>query len=172
MRIGTVIAILGTSVIAACAADRPAPSTTNGYMQAAYRQFDAHFDACTAAHGYDPDRTQDLGDHELGPNERAWRSCVYEGAERYIIPSSKMGERYEALIRADSILTDGVEQGRVTREERDSKIAEMLSEIRSRELDIMIAEDPREKQAVLEKEQRFTRRMADSLRSLRSPGRF
>ena len=164
--------ILTGFIVTACAGDKQSSSAQEDYMQAAYKKFDAHFDGCTQKHGYDPERSQDLGDYVLGENERAWRQCVYEGAELYIIPSSKIGERYEALIRADKTLTEGIEKGAVTRAERHAKITQMLNEVRSDELDIMISEAPREKAAEQQEKREFNRRMVDSLRGLRSSRGF
>ena len=70
---------------------------------------------------------------EVGPAERAWRSCVYIGVEAYIIPGTVVSKLFRRLIEKDRILTDQVERGEISRRERKAEIMEILELIQRKE---------------------------------------
>ena len=49
---------------------------------------------CTETTGYNPDRSGNLGDHELGKGERKWRECAYQGIRDIMIPGSVIPTAY------------------------------------------------------------------------------
>lgn len=74
--------------------------------------------ACTASHGYDPENALDIGEHELGQNEREWRNCVYAGIRRDLEPQSRYPDQFEQIIAQDQRFTVAIVAGEMTRYER------------------------------------------------------
>ena len=104
-------------------AETAPPRATFGELRA---QLEEHLDVCTGTVGVDPRESPDVGDYELVPNERAWLGCAYEGIERIMIPGSEVPELYRNLIAEIRALTDLVERGEVTREQRSVRIDGMM----------------------------------------------
>lgn len=76
---------------------------------------------CKDKHGYDWRNPGDLGEHELGVGEKAWRDCVYAGVRAEIVPQSNVPEQYERMIDDDIRYTAAIEAGEMTRFERWQK---------------------------------------------------
>lgn len=98
-------------------------------MAAARASFNEYGAQCNARYGYNPEAASTLEPHELGANERAWRACVYQGIEQYLVPSSLTPEIYRRAVAEDRKLTDSVAAGRMTRVERAARVREMLTDI-------------------------------------------
>jgi hypothetical protein len=106
-------------------------ATTGG--SPAEKKLVEHMAQCSEKYGYDPKKSSDLGEYELGPMEREWRSCVYEGIRTVIIPRTSIPEVYENLIEQDRDMTDAIEKGRLTRSQRESRVNNLIQTIRARE---------------------------------------
>jgi len=88
---------------------------------------------CTEKYGYDPDKVQGLGEHQLGPHEREWRACLYEAIRTFIIPKTPVPDMYINLIAQDRSATDTIVAGKMTRSQRKQKNVALLIEIREKE---------------------------------------
>lgn len=89
---------------------------------------------CTAKYGYDPDKTQALGERELGQGEEEWRSCVYSGLRKLVVePTGAVPKLYADLIAQDRKLTDAIKKGEMTRSERKQKNVALIEEIKREE---------------------------------------
>jgi hypothetical protein len=151
-------------MLSGCAFEPATPLDSGGYyMQNARADFDARFEACKKIHGYDPDKLS-VAEHQLAPNERKARSCVYEAIQSLLIPNTKIPEKYEKLILTDKILTDSVEKGIVTRDQRKRKIEELLAEIESLEAGHVVAQDQRGQMQAEQNRTEFTRKMIQMVR--------
>jgi hypothetical protein len=84
---------------------------------------------CTKRYGYDPETGSKLGSNVLGPGEREWRGCVYEGIEKYLIPRTLSPEVYRRAIAEDRNMTDAIAKGEMTRAQRQARFQQMLDEI-------------------------------------------
>lgn len=133
-------------------------------MEREHGQFKAQLNDCVKTHNYDPDNPPKLGENELAPTERAWRSCVYDAVRKYLIPASATPGLYENLITTDQTLTDNIERKLITRTQRKIKNDEMISYIDSQETNYIISQDPQVKGEEFEKKTDFTRRMIYQLR--------
>ena len=157
MNQGLVCGLIATSLtVSACASE---PATKSGGSMA---RFDAGVEECKRAYGYDPDALPDLGEHSLAPNERKTRACVYDAIRTTVIPMTEIPEKYEALITTDEDLTDGIENGTMTRDQRRTKIEALIAEIESLE-----SARAKEFERALEAERRrteFTRGMVEMMR--------
>ena len=96
---------------------------------AARRQLDDHMAGCTRRYGYDPAAGAKLQSNVLGSGEREWRSCVYQGIEKYLIPRTQSPEVYHRAIAEDRKMTEAIARGDLTRAERGTRIEQMLAEI-------------------------------------------
>ena len=90
-------------------------------------QFSVHLNICTKQFGYDPDRVAALAPYELGNNEREWRSCAYEGIEKFLIPQSPIPAQYRLLISEDQEMTRQVGLKKATRAARKAMLDERLA---------------------------------------------
>lgn len=151
-------------LVCGCATDSRQAVSGGAYMEREHGQFKAQLNDCSKTYNYDPDNPPKLGEHELAPTERAWRSCVYDGVRKYLIPASVTPGLYENLITTDQILTDNIEKKLITRSQRKNKIDEMISYIDSQEANNIITQDPRAKGEELDKKTKFTRGMVYQLR--------
>jgi hypothetical protein len=95
----------------------------------AFSAFQAHLKGCTATYGYDPAASHNLGPYELGPHEREWRNCAYEGIQQTLIPKSSNPEMYYRAISQDQLMTDLIEQKKMTRAERQQRLDQMRTQI-------------------------------------------
>ena len=134
------LAAVSILLLAAAGASAAGASRTD----AAWKALDAHIEACSARHGYDDDRAGDLGPHELGEGERAWRQCVYEGIERLVVPATRIPGAYRKIVAEDRRMTDAIERGEMTRAERRARLDSMVAalergeqEVEMRELETM-----------------------------------
>ncbi len=122
--------VVWLTIVVSCAPSRP---TMNQSYYQSHQMLLTHMSNCTNLHGYNPDKTDGLGAHEVGQAERAWRSCMYFGVEAYIIPGTGVPKLYRRLIEKDRILTDQVERGEISRRERKAGIMEILELIQRKE---------------------------------------
>ena len=95
----------------------------------ARRQLDDHMAECTKRYGYDPDAGSKLGASVLGPGEREWRGCVYQGIEKYLIPRTLSPEVYRRAIAEDRKMTEAIAKGEMTRAQRQARVQQILDEI-------------------------------------------
>lgn len=122
----TWVSLAATLVLAACTTG----SGTSDRQASILERFNQHLAGCTARHGYDPGKTEDLGPHQLGENERAWDECVYDGVERYLAVNSPVPKAYDALVATHKTLTNKVESGEITREQRRTEVQALFESIR------------------------------------------
>ncbi|HEY2919500.1 MAG TPA: hypothetical protein VGK77_10960 [Candidatus Binatia bacterium] len=92
-------------------------------------QLDDHMAECTKRYGYDPEAGSKLGSNVLGPGEREWRGCVYQGIETYLIPRTLSPDAYRRAIAEDRKMTEAVAKGELTRAQRQARVQQMLEEI-------------------------------------------
>ena len=92
-----------------------AAGLTNAELEQALRTISA---SCTQQHGYDPANPGQLGEHELGTGEKAWRECLYAGIRADLVPRSSLPDGYERIIAQDIAFTAAIEAGKMTRFER------------------------------------------------------
>lgn len=109
-------------VVAGCATTEPGAGRPLG-------QLDTYLKECTARHGYDPGAGSALGPNQLGPDERQWRECVYQGVEAHLIPNTFAPEAYRRAIATDRALTERVGAVQMTRAERHARIEALLENI-------------------------------------------
>ncbi len=70
-----------------------------------------------------------LAEDALAPGERAWRACAYAAIETLVIPRTRIPDAYRRLITEDRILTDLIEQGKVTRSQRRTRLDKLVAEL-------------------------------------------
>jgi hypothetical protein len=87
-------------------------------------------DACTADHGYDPRRPGAVDETSLAENERAWRDCMYAGIRNTVMPRSPVPTEWQALIEADTEMTNAIVAGTMTRSQRAASLQVRLYGIR------------------------------------------
>ena len=91
-------------------------------------QLDEQFAACSTQYAYQAGEMESsLGPHELAPEERAWRDCVYKAVETSVVPRMNLGDRVKEIIAADRTMTNEIEAGTLTRAERSDRIDKMLT---------------------------------------------
>jgi hypothetical protein len=95
----------------------------------ARRQLDDHVEECTKRYGYDPEAGSKLESNVLGPGEREWRGCVYQGIEKYLIPKTQSPDLYRRAIAEDRKMTEAIAKGEMTRMQRQARVQQMLKEI-------------------------------------------
>jgi hypothetical protein len=122
--------VVSAVVMVACG---PASTSrdTSGTRQivTARRQLDDHMAQCTKSYGYDPDAGSKLGANVLGPGEREWRGCVYQGIEKYLIPRTLSPDVYRRAIAEDRKMTEAIAKGEMTRAQRQTRVQQLLEEI-------------------------------------------
>jgi hypothetical protein len=84
---------------------------------------------CTQRYGYDPEAGSKLGSNVLGPGEREWRDCVYQGIEKYVMPRTLSPDAYRQAIAEDRNMTEAIAKGDMTRAQREARVKQMLEEI-------------------------------------------
>lgn len=92
-------------------------------------ELDDYMAQCTKRYGYDPEAASKLGSNVLGPGEREWRGCVYQGIEKYLIPRTLNPDVYRRAIAEDRKMTEAVANGQMTRARRQARVQQMLEEI-------------------------------------------
>lgn len=132
-------------------------------------QLDDHLDGCTLATGSDPFEPSDAGDYELLPNERAWLDCAYDGVETIMIPNTAVPDMYRRLIAESRALTDLVERGEVSRQQRKARIDALVDDIEDAEIGSLVQAEPElsaEQQRAREEQ---VRKSLDNVRVLAFP---
>jgi len=89
--------------------------------------------SCANTHDYDPKQAGQLGEHELGKNEREFLECIYSSINEVLIPKAMVPDNYKKLIADDRQMTNAIEKGEMTRQQRQTRIQQMLADIRSSE---------------------------------------
>jgi hypothetical protein len=92
-------------------------------------QLDDHMAECTKRYGYDPEAGSKLASNVLGPGEREWRGCVYQGIEKYLIPRTLSPDIYRRAIAEDRKMTEALANGELTRAQRQARVQQILEEI-------------------------------------------
>ena len=95
----------------------------------ARKQLDDHMAECTKRYGYDDEAGSKLAPNVLGPGEREWRGCVYQGIETYVIPRTLSPDAYRQAIAEDRKMTEAIAKGDMTRAQRQARVNQMLEEI-------------------------------------------
>jgi len=122
--------VISAVVIVACgpaSTSRDTAGTREIVM--ARRQLDDHMTECTKRYGYDPEAGSKLGSNLLGPGEREWRGCVYQGIEKYLIPRMLSPDVYRRAIAEDRKMTEAIAKGEMTRAQRQVRVQQMFQEI-------------------------------------------
>ena len=127
-------AAIATVALAVVTAACSAPSTSRDIagtreIVTARGQLDDYMAQCTKRYGYDPEAASKLGSNVLGPGEREWRECVYQGIEKYLIPRTLSPDVYRQAIAEDRKMTEAVAHGEMTRTQRQARVRQMLEEI-------------------------------------------
>jgi hypothetical protein len=89
---------------------------------------------CQKTHDYDPSKQDQLGPNELGKNERAYLDCVYSGTREAVIPKAMVPDDYKQLITRYQQMTDAVEKGEMTRQQRTASAQQLLGNIKNKEV--------------------------------------
>ena len=92
-------------------------------------QLDDHMAECTKRYGYDPEAGSKLASNDLGPGEREWRGCVYQGIEKHLIPRTLSPDIYRRAIAEDRKMTEALANGELTRAQRQARVQQILEEI-------------------------------------------
>lgn len=128
------VAVVICGLLGACGGSNTATQpAADSAVDEAYMRFAQHLDGCTEATARDP-RLATIGENELAPGERQWRSCAYDGLRSIMMPISAYPELYAQLIAEDQAMTDGIAAGTVTRSARQARLDALRSEIASREI--------------------------------------
>ena len=125
--IATVALAVVTAACSAPSASRDIAGTRE--IVTARRQLDDYMAQCTKRYGYDPEAASKLGPNVLGPGEREWRGCVYQGIEKYMIPGTVSPDVYRHAIAEDRKMTEAVANGEMTRKQRQARVQQMLEAI-------------------------------------------
>ena len=91
-------------------------------------------DSCTQKHGYSSKQAGNIDANKLGENERAFLDCVYGGIESNLIPKAFFPEDYKYLIKRYKEMTDSVEQGEMTRQQRTAEAQQILDIMKDKEV--------------------------------------
>ncbi len=129
--------------LAACT---PQVSDPHSQRDSVFERFTQHMQGCSDRYGYDPDKSNDLGPHQLGANERDWNECVYDGVRRYLAVNSPLPDAYAALIETHKTLTGKVESGQITRAQRRAEVEAVFESIR-RDEDALLDKNAAKQQA-------------------------
>lgn len=91
-------------------------------------QLDAQLATCSGQYDYRAGAMEaSLGPHELAPDERAWRACVYQAVETNVMPNMNLRDRVQEVIDADRTMTDEIAAGTLTRAERRARVDKLLT---------------------------------------------
>jgi hypothetical protein len=124
--IATVALAVVTAACGAPSASRDIAGTRE--IVTARGELDDYMAQCTKRYGYDPEAASKLGSNVLGPGEREWRGCVYQGIEKYLIPRTLSPDVYRRAAE-DRKMTEAVANGEMTRAQRQARVQQMLEEI-------------------------------------------
>ena len=122
--------VVSAGVIIACGpASTSRDTASTREIVTARRQLDDYMTECTKRYGYDPEAGSKLGSNVLGPGEREWRGCVYQGIEKYLITRTLSPDVYRRAIAEDRKMTEAIATGEMTRAQRQIRVQQMLEEI-------------------------------------------
>ena len=127
------IVLVGTVLIHGPATAQTSPTQKQAAMQ-------NHLAECTVKNRYDPEDAADLGANTLGAGERKWADCAYSGVRSLLAKLSLVPKAYEDLISRHQEMTDAIERGTITRNERREAIKAMIASIRNQEKAMFEAE--------------------------------
>jgi hypothetical protein len=133
MRTGAPFVVLASLAAVLCSCESNDHSSP-AYLGDTYAAFRTELRQCTARTGYDPERQQSLGSYDLGSGELQWRDCAYVALMNVVVPNTAQPELYRALIDKDRELTRGIQEKRITREQRDAEIGRQRQQILDREV--------------------------------------
>ena len=119
-----------------------------GDIDAARDALEQRMATCAERTGYDDQAT--LDQNVLGPGERQWRACVYEGIEELVMPVSAIPDAYGRLISEDRVMTDLIERGKITRSDRRTRLDKLVSTIEAEERNSPSSVAPGAQQAEME----------------------
>jgi hypothetical protein len=108
-------------------------ASSKSRFETQYGEFQDALRQCEAQTGYDPQEARALGPYELGAGELQWRDCAYAALRMLVVPNTAFPMLYADIIDKDKELTRGIQDKRVTRDERETQIAAMRQAIIERE---------------------------------------
>ena len=129
MRVAIATVVSAVVIVACGPASTSRDTAGSREIVTARRQLDDHMAECTKRYGYDPDAGSKLGANILGPGEREWRGCVYQGIEKYLIPRTLSPDVYRRAIADDRKMTEAIAKGQMTRAQRQARVQQILEEI-------------------------------------------
>jgi hypothetical protein len=129
MRVAIATVVSAVVIVACGPASTSRDTAGTREIVTARRQLDDHMAECTKRYGYDPDAGSKLGANILGPGEREWRGCVYQGIEKYLIPRTLSPDIYRRAIADDRKMTEAIAKGEMTRAQRQARVQQILEEI-------------------------------------------
>ena len=129
MRVAIATVVSAVVIVACGPASTSRDTAGSREIVTARRQLDDHMAECTKRYGYDPDAGSKLGANILGPGEREWRGCVYQGIEKYLIPRTLSPDVYRRAIADDRRMTEAIAKGEMTRAQRQARVQQILEEI-------------------------------------------
>jgi hypothetical protein len=129
MSVGISTVVSAVVMVACGPASTSRDAAATRQIVTARRQLDDHMAECTKRYGYDPDAGSKLAANVLGPGEREWRGCVYQGIEKYLIPRTLSPDVYRRAIDEDRKMTEAIAKGEMTRAQRQARVQQMLEEI-------------------------------------------
>jgi len=88
---------------------------------------------CSQIHDYDPNQQSQLGANELGKNERIFLECVYKGINETLMPKAMVPDDYKKLVSSHKQMTNAIEKGEITRQQRQARTTEILGQIKNNE---------------------------------------
>ena len=129
MRVAIATVVSAVVIVACGPASTSRDTAGTREIVTARRQLDDHMAQCTKRYGYDPEAGSKLGSNVLGPGEREWRGCVYQGIEKYLIPRTLSPDIYRRAIAEDRKMTEAIAKGEMTRAQRQARVQQILEEI-------------------------------------------
>jgi hypothetical protein len=136
--------VLAVLMVQGCESSGGQMSGGTSDIDQAFSAFQAHLKGCTTTYGFDPAAAQNLGPYELGPHEREWRNCAYEGIQQILIPKSSSPDMYYRAISQDQLMTDLIEQKKMTRAERQQRLDQIRAQVLGAERNAADARKQRE----------------------------
>lgn len=124
--------LLASTMLACTTSPTPAESTETP-LQRSYARFQTYLNDCSKNTGTDPRTATGVGERELLPREREWRTCAYEGIRALLVPTARHPELYGQLIAEDQSMTDRIAKGTMTRSERAARLDQMREMIAQKE---------------------------------------
>ena len=132
-----VFVFLAAFMLVGCASQ---PTKSDTKVVDIYPNFKRHMDGCSEKYGFDPTKTEAVGEDELAPSEAAWRECVYLGVEQYILPNTPVPTAYFRIVEEDRVMTDQISRGELSRAERRARLEELIDQAVSAERHTMDAQ--------------------------------